>query len=246
MCDFFGWEGGGDEGSPDGAGGDGVYADAFVGEVEGEGAGEGDDGTFGGGVVKEFGAAAVGGDGGGVDDGGPFWEVGESGFGDVEHGEDVGAEGAFKLFGGDVGDGILGVLFGGVVDEDVEAAELLDGVFDGFAAERFVAYVAGDEVATPAFVFDEAFGFFGVFVFVEVEEGDVAAFYGEGEGDGTSDAAVSAGDESDFVLEASGALVFGFGFRLGRHFALVTRTGFLLLGREGLLGFLLFGHVGTF
>jgi hypothetical protein len=43
---------------------------------------------------------------------------------------DVGLERAVPLLGGDVGDGLGGVLEGDVVDEDVEPAELLHRALD--------------------------------------------------------------------------------------------------------------------
>lgn len=61
--------GGWDERGPDGAGADGVDADAVGDLLVVQAAGEGDDGAFGGGVVEEVRAADVGVDGGAVDDG---------------------------------------------------------------------------------------------------------------------------------------------------------------------------------
>ncbi len=49
--------------------------------------------------------------------------------------EDVGAKRAFKLLGSDFLDRVLGVLLGGVIDEDIEASRLLDRLPNGFLAE---------------------------------------------------------------------------------------------------------------
>ena len=85
--------GGWDERRPDGAGTDGIDADAVGDLLVVQAAGEGDDGAFGGGEVEEVGAADVGVYGGAVDDGVAGLHVREGVFGDVEVGVDVRVEG---------------------------------------------------------------------------------------------------------------------------------------------------------
>ena len=87
----------GDEWGPDGAGADGVDADAVGDLLVVEAAGEGDDGAFGGGVVEEVRAADVGVDGSAVDDSVTTVHVGEGVFRDVEVGVDVCVEGLEPL-----------------------------------------------------------------------------------------------------------------------------------------------------
>ena len=60
----------------------------------------------------------------------------------IEHREDVGLEGALQLLFADVADVLVPMLLAGIVDEDVEAAELLDRLRDGPLAEALVAEIA--------------------------------------------------------------------------------------------------------
>ncbi len=161
----------------------------------------------------------------------------ESGFGDPEHGVDVGAEGGVELFGGDVEDGFLVDLFGGIVDEDVETAEGAGGVFDKFEAEGFVADVAGECDGFSSFGADEVDDFLGVGFFNgEVPDGDVGTFACEGDGGGAANAGVAAGDECFAAGEFAGAFVGGFAVvRAGVHFG-GEAWGALGLSFEGRLG----------
>src|SRR5690606_22000128 len=127
------------------AGGNGIHADALFGEAAGEGPGKGDDGALGGRVVDQGGRAAIGGDRSGVDDGSALVEVRQGSLGHVEIAEQIGLEGLGQLFGGDVGEVLLDVLLGGVVDEDIELAELFDDLADHVVAEGLVGDVAADQ-----------------------------------------------------------------------------------------------------
>jgi hypothetical protein len=69
-------------------------------------------------------------------------------------------------------------------------------------------------------------------VFVQVNNGDVRAFLGEGDGHGAADPAVTAGNDCDFILQFSAAAVFVvLRFGPGRH--LVLAAGLLRLGLRG-------------
>ena len=76
--------------------------------------------------------------------------MGQGGLGQVEHGEDVGAEDPLQLLGGDVGDAVGGVLLGRVVDQHGQAAQLAHRPLHGLATELLVAHVAGQGQAAPA------------------------------------------------------------------------------------------------
>src|SRR3546814_16235234 len=93
--------------------------------------------------VDHLRVALIGGDRGGVHDGAAGPQVSERGLGHVEVAEDVRLEGALELPGGEIAKVLDLVLFGGVVDQDVETAVLVDGALHGLAAERLVADVAG-------------------------------------------------------------------------------------------------------
>jgi hypothetical protein len=67
--------------------------------------------------------------------------------------------------------------------------------------------VAGDQHGPAAGLLDQGGGVAGVLVLAEVGDRDVGAFAGEGEGDGTADTAVAAGDERPFPGEAAAATV---------------------------------------
>ena len=65
--------------------------------------------------------------------------------GHEEHPEDVGLERALQLLLGDVADVLVGMLLAGIVDEDVEPAELVDRPPDRVLAEFLVAEIAGNQ-----------------------------------------------------------------------------------------------------
>ncbi|GAA2750052.1 hypothetical protein GCM10010440_56860 [Kitasatospora cinereorecta] len=89
----------------------------------------------------------------------------------------------------------LGHLVGGVVHQDVEAAEFADAVRDEAVAELLVALVAGDRQGASPGALDE-YGGVGVAGFLrEVAEGDVGALTGECQGDRAADVAAGAGLE---------------------------------------------------
>jgi hypothetical protein len=75
--------------------------------------------------------------------------------GHEEHAKDIGLEGAPELFFGDVADVRVGMLLAGIVDEDVEAPKLFDGLRNGALAEILVADVAGDRDRAAAFLLDD-------------------------------------------------------------------------------------------
>ncbi len=56
------------------------------------------------------------------------------------------------MFGGDVFDAFLGMLFGGVVDEDVEMAKFFNCLFYKVLANAFIADVADDRNTAAALV----------------------------------------------------------------------------------------------
>jgi hypothetical protein len=165
----------------------------------------------------------------------------ERGFRKIKIGEDVRAERAFELFAGDLAEVVLRMLFGGVVDEDVQPAEFLHGVLDHVPAGRFPADIAGEREALAFFRFDEPLGFPRVLVFVQVSDGDVRAFPREQHRDGAADAAVAAGDERDFALEFAAAVILGRrGARARNHFVLPAGALSLRLGGKS------FQHVEPF
>ncbi len=153
RCSFFALAGEFGVGFASGAheaGADGGDADAFVAEFGVEAFGEADESEFAGDVGEHVGHGEFAADAGDVDDGCVFVagvaveQVGKRGVGGVEGGEEVGGHGS--AIGGD------GLVFdgadfddAGVVDEDVDAAEVADGVIDEHGGLGGVGEVGGDE-----------------------------------------------------------------------------------------------------
>src|SRR5690606_29157022 len=97
----------------------------------------------------------------------------------------------------------------GVVDEDVDPAELVDDPLHGIVAEGRVAHVARDGEAAPPLLLHRAPGLLGVLVLAEVEDGDVGSLTREEDEDRAADARVAAGDDRDHVAQLVGAAVVG-------------------------------------
>src|SRR6185369_3277653 len=159
---------------------------------------------------------------GAVDDRRSFPEMGGGGLRQVEHPEDVGLEGPLELLFGNVLDLLVRMLLPGIVDEDVEAAELVHHLLHGFLAEILVADVAGNRDRLAPFLLDDLLRELGVVVLAEVEDGDVGPLAGEEGGDGAADAAVSTGDQRHLVLQSSRAAVARFPIRLRLQLAFVS------------------------
>src|SRR5262245_60361349 len=127
-----------------------------------------------------------------------------------------------------------------VVHQDVESAELLDGLVDRLSTEVRIADVAAEKEAAGAVLLDEILGLLGVAVLLEVGDRDVGTLLGEGDRDGATDAAVAAGDEGHAPIElaASAVLLAPFGARLRLHPALDPGLVILLLRGTERLRFL--------
>jgi hypothetical protein len=139
-----------------------------------------------------------------------------------------GLEGAFQLLLGDVPDVGVGVLLGGVVDQDVEAAELVEDLGHRGEAERLVADVAGDGDGAAAFRLDDALGLRGVVMLAKVKNADVGAFAGEERRHRPADAAVGAGDQRHLALQPPGSRITRLPLRSVLHPAFVAGKGVLM------------------
>jgi hypothetical protein len=89
----------------------------------------------------------------------------------------------------------------GVVDEDVEAAELLQGLLNGAGAEFRIANVAADQQAFPSFLLNRLPGALGILILFQVDNRNIGAFARVQHGDAAPDAAVTAGDDRNLALE---------------------------------------------
>src|SRR5215204_570121 len=233
--DVLGVEGRGDERRPDRPRRDAVHPDALLDELLRERAGEGDDRALRGAVVEKLRAAAIGRHRCGVDDRGALLQMRQRRLGHEEIAEDVGSEGALDLLRRDLVDVLLRMLLGGVVDEDVEAAEAIDDLLDRLLAEAGVADVAGDGEAVAPLGLDEPLGLARVLALVQVHDGDVSALAGEQDRHGAGDAGVAAGDDRYLVVEPSAAREARRVVRPRVHLGLAPGLLVLLLRRKGFL-----------
>src|SRR4029079_7757164 len=99
-------------------------------------------------------------------------------------------------------DVFVGVLLAGIVDENVEPAELVDRLADGSLAELLIANVACNRDRLAPLLLDNLPGPGGVVMFAQVKDGDVGAFTGEQRRDRPADAAIGPGDQRRLVLQS--------------------------------------------
>ena len=99
----------------------------------------------------------------------------QRGLGQEEHSEDIGLERPLELLLGNVADVLVVMLLSGIIDEDIEPAEFIDGLLHGILAKAFVADVAGNRDRVAAFTLHDLFGLRRVIMFAKVEDGDVRA-----------------------------------------------------------------------
>ena len=100
------------------------------------------------------------------------------------------------------------LLLAGVVHEDVEPAEPVDGVLHELLAEGLVLDVAGQGHGLLARGLDEGDDLLRVLLLLgQVADGHVGSLARVGDGDGRADARVASGDERLATLEAAAAAV---------------------------------------
>jgi hypothetical protein len=92
----------------------------------------------------------------------------------------------------------LKVAWCGVVDEDIDPAELVGGALDDHLAAFGIADVAGDEDGLASLFLHQRFHFLCVVIFAQVGDQDVRALSGVRDRDSPADAAVAAGDDGPF------------------------------------------------
>jgi len=187
---------------------DGGDTDAFVAEFGVEALGEADESELAGDVGEQVGHGELAADAGDVDDGGvaeagfAAEQVRQRGVGGVEGGEEVGGHGA--AVGGD------GLVFdgadlddAGIVDEDVDAAEVADGVFDEESGLGGVGEVGGDEEdvvgGLNGLMGEEGVAGAGELVEIAGGENEPGAGAGVAFGQCEAEAAGAAGDENNLA-----------------------------------------------
>jgi hypothetical protein len=93
--------------------------------------------------------------------------------GEIEHAVDIGPEGAIELLRGQVLDLLVRGLERGVVNQDIEPAELGYSALDQLGAMSFVANVARNSQRAPSCPLDPASRFLRVFVLVQIRDHDI-------------------------------------------------------------------------
>jgi hypothetical protein len=125
------------------------------------------------------------------------------------------------------------MLFGGIVDQNVDTAEFTDDLAHEIGSEVGVANVAWDRERALAFGFDQAGGFGGVLALIEPGNGYVSALLGETDGDRTTNAGIAAGDQGYLAGEFIGGAI-SCHFSLGPRLHLGLTAGLVRLGLRGL------------
>ncbi|MGY3116979.1 hypothetical protein ACVWXN_000399 [Bradyrhizobium sp. i1.4.4] len=84
---------------------------------------------------------------------------------------------------------------GGVVDENVDTAEVADRQIDDLPAMVRGSQITFHQDRLTTFGFDESRYFLGVVVLIEIGNQDIGALAGESDGDSPSYSAITAGDD---------------------------------------------------
>jgi hypothetical protein len=107
---------------------------------------------------------------------------------------DVDAEGELPFLIVNVINGFEARLVRGIVDEDIDATELCDGLVNEVAALIGSLNVTADQERFPAGLLDPSLGLRRIFVLAEIGDEGVSALPRVGDGDGPPDATVGAGE----------------------------------------------------
>jgi hypothetical protein len=122
------------------------------------------------------------------------------------------------------------MLLRGVVNQNVDAAQLAFRLRDGRATKLFVADVAGNQHTFSALRFDQPLCFSRVFMLVEINNGNVRTLFRIKHRHGSPNAAVAAGNQGNSVAQLSRTdVIAGAGFRLGPHLVLAAGLTALML-----------------
>ena len=95
----------------------------------------------------------------------------------------------------------------GIVDKDVDAAKIRNGLIDDRATVFWILDVPRNKDGLASGLLHEFCRVFSVFFFLKIRDEDVGAFAGIGNRHGATDATIPAGDHRTLALEPTGALV---------------------------------------
>src|SRR5207249_9796518 len=132
------------------------------------------------------------------------------------------------------------MLFGGVIHQDVDFAELLLRLLDSFSTKLFLADIPRDQQTFTALLLYQAFGLVCVLALFEIDNRNVCTCFREGNRDRAADSTIAASDECELISQfAAARMFFVLGPRLRLHFVFASRSPLLMLRR---LKFLFLGH----
>ena len=197
------------------AGADGGNADAFAAQLGVQALGEAYEGEFTGHIREHVGHGEFSADAGDVDDGGvagadlAVQQMRECCVDGVDCGEEVGGHGAAI--------GFEGLVFdradfddAGIVDEDVDVAEVVDGVIDEHGSLGGVGQVGGNEKDVvgrlDGVALEQGFAGLGEFFYVAGGEDEAGSGASVALGQGETEAAGTSGDEYDSPPVAGASL----------------------------------------
>src|SRR6185437_6618910 len=93
------------------------------------------------------------------------------------------------------------VLLGGVVDQDIELAEGLDGLADGPLADVAFSNISFDQNAATPLLLNQLSRAQSIFGLLQIEDGDIGPLFGEMHGNGLADPRIPAADERCLSFE---------------------------------------------
>ena len=146
---------------------------------------------------------------------------------------DVGLHRGVEILGRQVLQLFAELLATGIVDQDVQPAQLGHGALDHLLAEALVAQVARNGDGHAALRLDQRHDRVGIGLFVgQIADGDVRTLAGKGDGCCGADAAVAAGDQGALAQQAACAAIAGLAM-VGQGVHLLGQAGKgLFLRRE--------------
>src|SRR5204863_8597068 len=128
------------------------------------------------------------------------------------------------------------MLFGRVVDQNIDLAELLHGLFHSFSTEPFLADITCDQQASAPCFYHQTLGFIRVLVLFKVQNRNVRIFFCKGTSNCAADPAVAASNDRYFISQfSSTAMCFVLCSRPRFHFVFTARLSLLMLSWRKLL-----------
>ena len=146
-----------------------IHANLLIDQLHRQRPGERDNRALGGRIVEQRGTAAIGSDRGRINDAAPTSDAAARPSPNKTS-KKYWCERCMQLLCADVADRFLWMLLGSVIDQNIQAAELLDRLIDNVPAKRFLADIARDQQALAIVLLDQPFCFPGVVMFVEIDE----------------------------------------------------------------------------